>query len=87
MSYNTIAAMVADLDLRPRLYACAGREGVAEPQTWVDANVWRIVANAEMEAAYAYAQGTSVPRPGRDEGVISDAVILAHVQPLIPGGA
>lgn len=84
MSYNTIAKMAYDPDLRRRLYACAGQEDIPFPTHWVDDNIWTIVSNPEFEAAYAYALGTGVPNPGQDEGVISDAVILAHVQPLKP---
>lgn len=83
MSYNTIAAMSGDFALRMRLYACAGQEGVQNPTQWVDTNIWRIVSNSEMSEAYKYAQDTNVVNPGRDEGVISDSVILAHVQPLL----
>ena len=84
MSYNTMAQMAQDYLLRQRLYACAGSEGIPNSQSWVDQNIWQIVANSEFDQAYAYAVGTKVPNPGQDEGVITDAVILAHVQPLKP---
>lgn len=84
MSYNTIAAMTGDFSLRMRLYACAGQEGVEKPVEWVDTNIWKIVSNSEMSGSYQYALDTEVSNPGRNEGVISDSVILAHVQPLLP---
>ena len=84
MSYRTISMMVEDGDLRRRLYACAGQEGVKNPTSFIDANIWELVANSEFDTAYSYAIGNSVDRPGNDEGVISDTVILAHAQPLKP---
>lgn len=76
--------MQQDYALRLRLYACAGEEGIENPQMWVDQNIWQIVANDEFDQSYSYALGTNVANPGHDEGVISDAVILAHIQPLKP---
>lgn len=82
MSYNAIAALVNDYDFRMRLYACAGQENIPNPQMWIDENAWKLCSNTEFEAPYSYALGNNVVRPGHDEGVISDALILAHVQPL-----
>lgn len=84
MSYNTIAQMQQDYSLRLRLYACAGQEQIENSQQWVDQNVWKIVSNSEFETAYKYAVDTKNPQPGKDEGVISDAVILSHIQQLKP---
>ncbi|WP_336628453.1 MULTISPECIES: hypothetical protein [unclassified Microbacterium] len=83
MTYNAIAEMTRDPDLRQRLYACAGSEGLPDPQHFIDRRIWEIVANPDFADAYKAASETGVPAPGKDEGVIPDAVILAHVQPLI----
>lgn len=84
MSYNTIAASAGDYALRQRIAACAAQEGIGQdPTTWAMSHVWEIVSEPEIEDAYAYALGQEHPDPGGDEGVITDAVLLAHVQPII----
>lgn len=84
MSYGSMAQMAQDYQLRQRLYACAGQEGIADPTSWVDSNIWQIVCNTEFDTAYFYAKGINNPNPGSDETVITDAMILAHIQPLKP---
>lgn len=86
MSYNTIASMKSDPDLRRRIVACAAMEGQGAPDQWTDLSIWKIVANQEMEAAYASALAAPGPLPaGADEGVITDAMILARVQAVRRG--
>ena len=83
MSYAQVADMAADKDLLARLAACAAVEGHPTPAYWVQQNVWHLVASPGWGDAYTYAVTTGVARPGRDEAVITDAAILAAVQPLI----
>lgn len=84
MTYNTLVAIANDTDLRARTTACAAQEDIHNPNEWVADRWWEIcAASTEWEASYAYALGTNNTRPGYDEGVISDAAILAVVQPLV----
>lgn len=86
MSYKSISLSAADPVLMQRITACAAQEGQHEnPSFWVGQHIWEIVSSTEIEAAYEYAVDQGNPDPGGDEGVITDAVILAHVQPLIMG--
>jgi hypothetical protein len=87
MSYNTQAALAVDTDLRNRVAACAATQGVPSPVQWADAHLWSLSGAPGWDDAYAYALGTNVPRPGQHEGVITDGMILAAVQPLIPKNA
>jgi hypothetical protein len=85
--------MQLDLDLRYRITACAaqelaavGNKQAATPQYWVDAHLWQLVVSPGWPEAYSYAVSTNVVRPGWDPGVITDAMILAAVQPLVQSG-
>lgn len=49
-------------------------------------HMWRICAQSSVSDAYAYAVNTEVPNPGRDEAVITDAVLLAAVQTVLGQG-
>ena len=84
MSYNTQAALAVDEDLRRRVAACAATQNVPSPLQWADSYLWRLSGSPGWDDAYAYALNASNPRPGHDEGVITDAMILAAVQPLVP---
>jgi len=86
MSYNTIAASAGDQALIMRIAACAAQEGVeADPTTWAMQHVWHISSNSEIEEAYEYAVNSENPNPGGDDGAITDAMILAQVQPIVLG--
>jgi hypothetical protein len=83
MSYNTQAAMALDADLRLRIAACAATQGVRNPQEWASRNQWSLSASPGWDNAYAYAIAAGKPRPGYEEGAVTDAMILAAVQPLV----
>lgn len=86
MTYNTIAASASDQAFLKRIAACAAQEGTTEdPMTWAMQHVWQIGSNTEIEASYAYAVGAGNENPGGDEGAITDAMILAQVQPIVLG--
>jgi hypothetical protein len=86
MSYNSIAASAGDYALQRRIASCAAQEGApGDPMTWALTNIWSIVSEPEIENPYEYAMGQENPNPGGDEGVITDAVLLAHIQPMIIG--
>jgi hypothetical protein len=86
MSYSSIAASAGDHDLMLRIAACAAQEGVdTDPMSWAMQHIWQVVSNPEVEASYEYALGVGHENPGGDAGVITDAVLLAQVQPLVLG--
>lgn len=86
MSYNAISALVNDPDLKARLTACAAveRKGGDFPEWWVESNKWIFARSPGWGDHYAYAIATGKDRPGYDETVITDPMILAVVQPLDP---
>ena len=85
MSYNTIADAAQDADLRRRVAACFAQEtdGVEQPEALASVHMWRIAADNDIAAAYAYGVDTDVPNPGRDEAVVTDAAILAAVSAIV----
>ena len=89
MSYNTISTMKDDPLLRQRIVACAAQERESRGQTypdheaWVAAHIWTFVTHQDWVNAYAYAVATNVPDPGSNESVVTDAMILAGVQPVV----
>lgn len=82
MSYLTQADLADDGDLRRRVTACAALEGIPNPEGWAYERRWELSAQPGWDAAYAYAVGQGVERPGSDAAVISDQMILAAVQHL-----
>lgn len=90
MSYASQAELARDPDFIARVAACAVVENPARagnrPAVWAEEHVWRIAAAPGFAAAYESAQVARVERPGRDPAVVTDAQILAAVQPLIAGG-
>jgi hypothetical protein len=85
MSYNTIADAAQDADLRRRVAACFAQEtdGVEQPEALAAVHMWRIAADNDIAAAYAYGVDTNVPNPGKDEAVVTDAQILAAVEAIV----
>jgi hypothetical protein len=89
MTYNAIADMARNESLQLRLTASAAQEGLYNPMMWVGQYVWNLVAQPGWPEAFAYAQATRDPEdvgwvdPGRDEGVITDSMILSAVQALL----
>ncbi len=86
MTYNAIAAAAQDPDLRQRIAACFAQEttGPDQPTALADLHAWRIVAHTDIADAYSYAVSLgTVERPGQDEAVVTDAMILSAVQALV----
>lgn len=83
MSYNTIAAAAKDGDLQQRLMAAAAQEGHPDPQGVVMRHAWTIAADPSVAGPYEYAVGEKKTTPGKWEEIVSDAAILAVVQPLV----
>jgi hypothetical protein len=85
MSYLCISSMTQSQSLRLRLTAAAAQEGKGAPdgpETWVSSRIWQIAASEGWAEAWSAAVGGEVTDPGADESVISDAMILAVVQPM-----
>jgi hypothetical protein len=86
MAYYDVSLMVADYDLNRRIIACAAQElsGV-EPVQWVADHAYVICSQPGWAEAWSSAIASSVPNPGRDEGVITDGMILSATQAVIGG--
>lgn len=85
MSYATQSLMAKDADLHDRIAACAATQpGITiQPLAWADQNQWHLSGTAGWGDAYAAAITAANPRPGWDDTVITDAMILAAVQGLL----
>jgi hypothetical protein len=85
VKYQGIVNTASDPDLRLRFYACAVKENKAlngSASAWLDARWWYLCAKNEINESYQYAVENDHPNPGIDEGVVTDAMILAAVQPM-----
>jgi hypothetical protein len=80
MSYATINQSAGDAALQGRLTACCAQEGETDPASAMQRVLWPVVTADDVEAAYASALAADNPDPGGDETVITDGMILAHVQ-------
>lgn len=89
MAYSDIAALQQDADFNVRTQACYATEtldvnAALDPGSWTAMHAWDMAAQPGFGDAYASAVAGSVPRPGNDPSVISDAQILSAVQGLLP---
>lgn len=82
MSYYTQALLAQDQDIILRCTAAAAREGIPDPAYWAQTRLWQLSAQPGWDDAYASALASKVENPGRDEGVITDHMILSAVQAL-----
>ena len=83
MSYSTHAAIVQSGSLRLRITACAAQEGASDPPRWVNAVIWTL-PQSDWIAAWASAEaGDPGGDHGANEGAVTDAMILAVVQPRL----
>ena len=82
MSYATIWTSVSDQALSGRITACIAQEVAvgANPYAYFPDVQWAVVTASDVEAAYAFALNSGNAAPGADEGVITDGMLLAHVQ-------
>ena len=85
MSYKTINASANDLDVaRQASSPAAAQEGAQYPDAAAAAVLWPVCTASDVEAAYASTLAADNPDPGGDEGVVTDGMILANVQPNLP---
>lgn len=83
MSYNTIARAAQDGDLQTRLRAAAAQEGHPDPHAFVQTHIWQIASHVNITGPYESAIAGRKETPGKWEDIITDAAILAVVQPLV----
>lgn len=86
MAYSDVAALAVDADFRARIAASAAIENShlpMHPLSFADTYQWQISGAPGFGDAYASAVAGGVERPGNDPSVISDAQILAVVQPIV----
>lgn len=83
MSYNTIVRAAQDGDLQQRVMAAAAQEGHPTPQAFALEHAWQIAAHVNIVGPYESAITNRIDRPGYYDDVITDAAILAIVQPLV----
>lgn len=89
MTYQSIVEMAGSPSLAGRITGAAAQEGHPDPNGFVRDSIWFIVAkDTGWAAAWDYARDNATaddnPDTGARPGVISDAMILAVVQPMIP---
>lgn len=85
MSYNTMAAIANDWQLRLRIAACAAQQSkgpTSGPVAWTDKYLWQISATPGWDTVWAAALAAGSATPGHDESVITDQMILSAVQAL-----
>ena len=89
MAYYDVSLLQQDQDFRNRVAACYSTElvandvlpvGMNDPWSWAATYAWAMASAPGFADAYASAIAGSVPNPGRDPSVISDAQILSAVQ-------
>jgi hypothetical protein len=78
--YNSVADMADNYDLNRRITAAAAKESIDNPQGWVQLYRWEVAGQPGWDAAWDSAITGGVPNPGKDEGVITDGMILSGVQ-------
>ena len=84
MSYSTIWASSADQAFQNRIIASIASEGRDNPEQLLSSVLWHVCSASDVEAAYASALAAGNDNPGGDESVVTDAQILANVQPNLP---
>lgn len=85
MTYNTIAAMAQNEQLKLRVTACAAEQGSLNPPWWADTHMWQVAATPSWDDQWEYALNVDPNREniGADEAVITDPDILTSVQTMI----
>lgn len=90
MTYASIVEMTQSVALRDRIAAAAAEEGQpGDAMAWALENIWQVVASGNWDAAWDSANASATvndnPDTGARDDVITDAMILSAVQPMIGG--
>lgn len=86
MSYNTVYQCVNDPAFTSRVTASVAQEQIAKGGPALPGGslladmLWQVAGASDVEAAFASALAAGNPNPGGDESVITDGMILSHVQ-------
>lgn len=88
MTYKTVAVINRDTDLLSRVTACVATENLSDfPEQWVSDRVWDLATQPGWAEAWesSLAAHPDDPdyRPGDDEVVITDGMILSAVQSIV----
>jgi len=84
MSYSTIYQSANDTALQNRVIAAIASEGRDDPQTVMLDVIWPVATASDVAAAYESAVLSGNENPGGDPAVITDQMILSHVQASLP---
>jgi hypothetical protein len=87
MTFRTVADMAENYALTRRVTAGAAKEGIDNPQTWVNTYRWEIAAQPDWDAAWDSAVAGGVTDPGADEAVITDGMITSGIQAVVAANA
>ena len=87
MSYNSINACASDVTFQNRVIACVATQDRDRPADVMWEVIWPVSCASDVEAAYASALAADNPNPGGDETVVTDQMILSHVQANLPPAA
>ena len=88
MSYSTQSDISGDSKMRARVAQAAAEQGCADagldPDQW--SQMWRRIwaAAPGWDLAWESAVAGENPSPGDDPAVITDAMVLAQVQSMMP---
>lgn len=82
MSYTTISRCVNDIEFSQRITACVAQEN-GDPAVIPAAMYWDVACASDVEQAYASALAADNEHPGSDPAVITDQMILSHVQAFV----
>jgi hypothetical protein len=94
VSYSTIAIIQGDAWIRMRVSACVAKLGLPKsPEQWAGDNSWKLAARAGWDESWEAGQeardlsdgSVQFDEIGRDETVITDAMILEAVQEISSG--
>jgi hypothetical protein len=83
LSYLDITISTRDPDLHDRITAAWSTEGHSVVDIPADL-YWSVAGASDVAAAYSSALANGVERPGADPAVITDQMILSHVQAFTP---
>lgn len=88
MTYTSILEMTQSQSLQGRIAACAAEEGfTGNALEWAFNHVWEIVAAGNWDSNWDSAKASMTVNDNPDMGarndVVSDAMILSVVQPMV----
>ena len=93
MSDYTVGGLIqADPHMRRRVACCAMQEAsnavidIGDPEVWAEAHSWEYAVTPGWVPAWASALESGVLEIGNDPAVITDAMILSSIQPMVVGG-